>query len=494
MSKKFLKVFFSMSMLLIVGKLMGFAKSMLIAYHYGAGYVSDVISFEDSLINELYSVFATFLGCTFIPIYLSENEKKRTELTNKLLSLGMLFITAIIILAELFTPLLLKILVPGFFDIYEVSKIVLISRINLINLYGVFLINYFATLLQANKIYIFLALEGVISSFFIIGYLCLLWQYEIRGMIITRIISSVVIISILLIVIRIKKVHRFKIFIKIKDDRIKVMAKTAFPLLIVSVLYQMNYIVDKSMASGFKSGSIASLNYANLLATALYGVVGYIISTYAYPMMADKNNESKVVFNRYYDLLCSFVIPIAVTMCFFSKEIVTAVFGRGQITSENVELISVLLICYLPGIVAYCIKNYLVKIFYIQKDTKILVFVDTTGVLVNIGLNFLLAKLLGIYGLAIATSISYYVSMALQFVVLTKKGYIGATKKINIRIIFTTIPIILISALMSFVATMYLESQILQLAIFMIAICIGLIIFNIESIGKLKIFRRLKKE
>lgn len=494
MSKKFLKVFFSMSMLLVVGKLMGFVKSMLIAYRYGAGYVSDVISFEDSLINELYSVFATFLGCTFIPIYLSENQKKRNELANKLLSVGILFITAIIIIAELFTPLLLKILVPGFFDIYEISKIVLATRINLINLYGVFLINYFATLLQANKVYIFLALEGVISSFFVIGYLCFLWQYEIWGMIISRIISSVVIVSILLIVIKMKRVHKFKILIKIKDDRIKVMVKTAFPLLMVSLLYQMNYIVDKSIASGFRSGSIASLNYANLLATALYGVVGYTISTYAYPMMADKSNENKVIFNKYYDLLCGFVIPIAVTMCFFSKEIVTVVFGRGQITTENIEMISVLLICYLPGIVAYCIKNYLVKLFYIYKDTRLLVFIDTIGIMVNISLNFLLIKRLGIYGLAIATSISYYVSMVLQFVVLNKKGYMGATKKINIRIIFMTVSIILISAVMSFLATMYLKSQILHLVIFVIVTCVGLIMFNTVNIEKQKIYCRLKKK
>lgn len=485
MSKKFLKVFFSMSLLLIIGKLMGFAKSMLIAYHYGAGYISDVISFEDSLINELYSVFATFLGCTFIPTYLSENENTRTELTNKLLSAGIFFISVIILAAELFAPQLLKILVPGFFDIYDISQMVIITRINLINLFGIFLINYLATLLQANKIYIFLALEGVISSLFIILYLCFLWQYEIWGIVVTRIISSAVIVGILLTAVRTTKIHSFKMYTRINDDRIKGMVKTAFPLLIVSVLYQMNYIVDKSMASGFMSGSVASLNYANLLATALYGVVGYIISTYAYPMMAEKSEDSKKVFNKYYYLLCGFVIPIAVAMCFFSKDIVAIVFGRGQITSENIQVISLLLICYLPGIIAYCIKNYLVKMFYVQKDTRVLVFIDSAGVLVNIGLNFILAKFLGVYGLAIATSISYYISMILQFIILTKREYIVATKGINIRIMIMLIPTVLLSMLMSFVAVSYIESQALRLVIFMFTTCIGLIIFNIESIRTL---------
>lgn len=59
----------------------------------------------------------------------------------------------------------------------------------------------------------------------------------------------------------------------------------------ITVLWQINYIIDKSMASGLESGSIANLNYANTIAMIIYNVVGYIISTYAYPTLSKIQNN-----------------------------------------------------------------------------------------------------------------------------------------------------------------------------------------------------------
>ena len=71
MNKKFLSVLFSMSFLLLFGKALGFIRTAMVASTYGAGFVSDIYSFEDSLINAIYAIFSTFLACSFIPKYLS---------------------------------------------------------------------------------------------------------------------------------------------------------------------------------------------------------------------------------------------------------------------------------------------------------------------------------------------------------------------------------------------------------------------------------------
>ena len=71
---------------------------------------------------------------------------------------------------------------------------------------------------------------------------------------------------------------KYQLKVSFADQDIVEMIKLSIPMLGITVLWQINYIIDKSMASGLESGSIANLNYANTIAMIIYNVVGYIIS------------------------------------------------------------------------------------------------------------------------------------------------------------------------------------------------------------------------
>ena len=59
---------------------------------------------------------------------------------------------------------------------------------------------------------------------------------------------------------------------------------------------------------------------------------------------------------------------------------------------------------------------------YIEKKTKYLPFITGTGAIINIGLNFLLIPILGLYGAAIAAFCSY-LSMAIYIYIISQKFY-----------------------------------------------------------------------
>ena len=91
-------------------------------------------------------------------------------------------------------------------------------------------------------------------------------------------------------------------------------------------------------------------------------------------------------------------------------------FGRGAFDYDAIKMSSSALFFYSIGMVGMGIREVLARAFYSLQDTKTPVINATVGVFINIVLNIILSKYLGVGGLALATSISALVTAALMFV------------------------------------------------------------------------------
>lgn len=76
---------------------------------------------------------------------------------------------------------------------------------------------------------------------------------------------------------------------------------------------------------------------------------------------------------------------------------------------------------YSIGMIAFGLRDILSRTFYALQDTKTPMINATIAVIINIVLNFILSKYLGIGGLALATSIAAIVGTSLFFITLRKK-------------------------------------------------------------------------
>ena len=97
-----------MSFLILFGKGLGFIRTALVASTYGAGFISDLYSFEDSLVNEIYAVFSTFLACSFIPRYLALDQINKKRIFNTILNDGLIIMISLTVFCMIFTKPLLK--------------------------------------------------------------------------------------------------------------------------------------------------------------------------------------------------------------------------------------------------------------------------------------------------------------------------------------------------------------------------------------------------
>jgi putative peptidoglycan lipid II flippase len=132
----------------------------------------------------------------------------------------------------------------------------------------------------------------------------------------------------------------------------------------------------------------------------------------------------------------------------FSKEIVTLLFGRGAFTPEAIEMTGGALFYYSIGMIAFGLREILSRAFYALQDTKTPMINATIAVVINIILNIVLSKYLGIGGLALATSIAAIVGTLLLFITLRRKiGGFGLKE-----ITKSFIKICIASILMGFIA------------------------------------------
>ena len=104
----------------LISRLLGYIRDILIAIFLGASIYADAFFVAFRLPNTFRRLFAegTF-NSAFIPSYTSEiikNKKKGKKFADDVLGLITIIILLIILLVEIFTPYLVYIIAPGFFD------------------------------------------------------------------------------------------------------------------------------------------------------------------------------------------------------------------------------------------------------------------------------------------------------------------------------------------------------------------------------------------
>lgn len=486
MRKTIFKTFSLVILLMIFSKGLGFVRESLVAAKYGAGYISDVYVFEDGLINAIYTVCAGVISTTYIPKLLSIRHEDKDGFTSNYFNILFSIIIGITAIFAVFTPFVLKISVPGFYNIYSVdvmNSLETLTKVNMISLLLVFVENYFIAVLQAHNYFIFSSIQGIVLNTSLIIYLLFFQQYEIQGIIIVKILAHFINALMLTIFINEKRLFKYSFIYKINDPNIISIAKLATPVLVVNIVSQLNYIVDRAMASGLDSGSMALLSYANTVVALIYSVIGISFNNIAYTSLSEKQDDDsdvKTLFSKYMSLLLSILLPCCIVLLVDSKDVCNVIYSRGAMNESSISILSLLLIIYIPSNFALCIRDLYNRLLYIHKKTKITSVINFGGLILNIILNIILSKLFGVYGLALATSLT-----SILTVIITKfycKNYIDHHKQDFVSLCIKAIVVWLECVVLKIILSD--ASMLMRIITIMLSAGIALIIFNFDKIMK----------
>ena len=90
------------------------------------------------------------------------------------------------------------------------------------------------------------------------------------------------------------------------------------PIIIASIAYQLNAVVDRMIASGLQAGSVSALNYANKLMFLPLSIVLLSFITVLFPSIVDAAAEKSKHFVRHVfqglSVIALIGIPITIVM------------------------------------------------------------------------------------------------------------------------------------------------------------------------------------
>lgn len=446
--------------LTIIAKLTGFVREITLSYFYGTSIVSDAFLISLTIPSVIFAFIGTGIATGYIPMYNRVLEDKgqgtANGFTNNLVNCMFLLCTLIIILVFMFTESIVKVFAMGFSG-DQLAKTIYFTKITILAIYFLGVVNVFIGYLQMKgnfKIPQLLSLPS--NLFWVIGiYLASRYSDSLLA------ISSVVvaIIQMLYLWIWVKKnnfIYSFKI--DFKDKYIKKLVYLSIPLILGTSVNQINTLVDRNIASTLGDGGITVLNYANKLNSVIIGLFATTVVTVLYPkisQMVVKKNKKGIIdsLNESIVIINIIVIPIMIGSMIFSEELIKVLFGRGAFSGDAIKKTGDALFYYSVGMLGFGLREILARVFYAYQDNKTPMINAAIGMGLNIVLNIILSKYMGISGLAFATSISAIITALMMGYTLRRK--IGAFGILELS--KTTMKIFVASSIMGVVAKIFYE-------------------------------------
>ena len=482
----------------ILSKVLGFGREVVLSSTYATSWYVDSYIVALSIPTIIFSSIGQSISTSVIPIYsgiLKENgQDDGNRFISNTINITLAMFIVLLILGLVFSKNLVRIFAIGlkgdrFALALDFTRIllfgILFTAINYImvaflQVHGNFKIPGLISLPYSIVIIIAIILSEKFSNIYILAYGTLL---------------AVIVQPLFQLPFAIKMGFKYKFIFKIKDKNINKMIKLIIPVIIGASVWQLNNLVDRTIASTFQEGTIASFNYALKLYYFVQGLFITSIVTVIYPHLSNLLSEKRIYefkksIVKYINVMLLLVIPIAVGGIVLSVPVVRVIFERGEFTTSSTLMTSNILSCYILGLISYGVSDIICRALYSLEDTKSPMLNGIFMVGINIALNIILSRGIGYTGLAIASTVSSVFGMIAYFYMLRKRvGSFGITKILIVGIkCFVSAIIMAIITKLTYSKLLYIaELGMIQLIIVLgISILVGAIIYSI-SIFLLKI-------
>ena len=217
-----------------------------------------------------------------------------------------------------------------------------------------------------------------------------------------------------------------------------------------SGLLQINILIGTVIAS-YESGAISYLYYADRIYQLPLALIGIAIGITLLPSISSQiqtESKLKIKYSIQETIIFAilFSLPAAVGIFTLSNQIVEVLFQRGEFNEISTTLTANALNYFCLGLVAFIIMKIYTPIFFAYENAKPTLHVTAINLLLNTLLSVILFMYIGFLGIAIATSVSAWISVFILHYYLKKFDYFNFTS----AIFFPLLIIIIVSSIMFF--------------------------------------------
>ena len=195
------------------------------------------------------------------------------------------------------------------------------------------------------------------------------------------------------------------------------------PMIAGAALIGSTEMIGQIMAASLGSGSVSILSYGNKIPMLLLGVGSMAASTAVLPyfsqMVAARQwVEIRQTLLTYARLIAAITIPLTVVLVTFSEPIIEILFQRGAFTAADTHQAAWVQSLALLQITPFALGVLAVRLLSSLKANHILMWSSAISLVLSIVLNYVFMQLLGVAGIALATSLMYVVSMCFLYILM----------------------------------------------------------------------------
>ena len=425
------KIFNAAASVAACSALAGFAstaKELAVARWFGRGDALDAFLIAFLLPSFLVNLVAGSFNAAMIPTFIQVREREGKEAAQRLfsgvmvVSLGLLVGVSVVVgvLAPYFLPLMGSGFSPAKLML---TRRLLYALLPFIALSG--LAVAWTAILNAGEHFGLPALSAILTPLSIIAFLLLLGKawgiYTLALGTVTGVGLQAAVLGWLLRERGIRLEPRWYGW----DPNLRKVIGQYAPALAGTLLMGSTELVDQSMAAMLEPGSVAALNYARKI-VSLFIVVGATpLGTAALPyfsqMVANQDwSGCRHTLKVYSRLIVLVTVPITLGLVVFSHPLIRIVFQRGAFTAADTGVVSRVQAFLSLQIPFYFLSNLGVRLVSALKRNWVLMVIAGVNMVVNIILNLILMRYIGVAGIALSTSFVYLVSCALVYASIAK--------------------------------------------------------------------------
>ena len=403
------KSLLSVSGVLILVKVLGFVKQMVIAAVFGANAETDLISLSYGFVGDAQYLLVQVLLTAVVSVYIyakGENQRTAGQFASDTLKAGTVVAAVVSFGMIAGSRAIARLLAPTYSQ--ELSQ----RLAGYICLFAPMLIPFvwmavFHALLNANKRFVSGQLEGLYLSVILIttvsvgatalgvnalavGY----WLYVSVGAGILGFQAR-----------RYFERSRGNPF---RSPHVRRLLTMIGPLLIGYGAVYINQMVDKILVSGLASGTVTALNYAGTL-SGLVGTLVCSLCSVLYAHMTEHISQGKTgevarLTERSALLLTSLLLPVTVVAVACAGDLVALIYGRGAFDKTAVDMTAQALMGYSLYFIPLALREIYSRVQYGYQDSKRPTVNSVIGIACNIVLSILLCPVLGVFGVTFASS------------------------------------------------------------------------------------------
>ncbi|MBE6707928.1 MAG: murein biosynthesis integral membrane protein MurJ [Ruminococcaceae bacterium] len=420
-----------MGVIVILSKVLGLLRDVLVADAYGTGLEAVAYDTASRLPVLLFDfVIGGVVSAAFIPVFnellVKKGKDDAMRFSVSYVNLILLITTTLSVIGVVFADVLVGFLAP---EISAEAKSMAtdLTRIMFPMIIFTGLAFSFVGILQSMGEFKIPALISLLSNAIMVIYLFTLNNiFGIVGLAVSMLLGWAS-----QAIVQMPKLHSFGWKYSFRSDfrspYIKKALKNAVPILLGTWTQPVCSLINTRFASGLNEGrAITALGYANRLYTIIAGVFTFICTNLLFPYFSrasasGNKEEGRRMMTTSIKILVFIIAPITAGIIILSTPITALIYERGEFTSSDTALTATALSRYAIGMIFLAANEVIVKAFFADGNTKIPMISSIVSMIVNIALVSVFADKLGVGGIALASGIAMILNFAINSIVMRKK-------------------------------------------------------------------------